>query len=86
MKNPLARLFPTSDVENPLTGKPMNREHAEYVGQLKEVRRNAKKAARSGNPAKRGPAVKVLAQVGPMIGQTYGQDAVVTLQREVGAR
>lgn len=70
---------------NPLTNEPMNTAEAEYVGQLKEVRRGAKKAARSGNPAKRGPALAALSRIGAMIGQTYGQDAAKTFQNG-GAR
>lgn len=72
-------------VENPMTGKAMNAEEAQYVTDLKTVRRNARPAARSGNPAKREPARKVVAAVGPMIHQTYVQDAVKTYRREVGA-
>lgn len=46
---------------------------AEYVDQLREVRRGAKQAARSGNPAKRIPAQAVVAQCGELIAATYRQ-------------
>lgn len=63
-------------MKNPLTGKKMSREAAAYVEQLRTVRRNAKKAARSGNPAKRYPAVTVLAQIPHLLAATYRQDAL----------
>lgn len=44
-------------IQNPITGEPVGKDAAEYIGQLRTVRRHAKKAARSGNPAKRGPAI-----------------------------
>lgn len=62
-------------MKNPLTGKKMPRDTADYVRQLRTVRRNAKTAARSGNPARREPAKKVLRRVGPTIGTVYVQDA-----------
>lgn len=84
--DPLARIAGVTDaVTNPLTEKPMNADEAEYVTKLKTIRRNAKKSLRSGNPAKRSPAQKVTAAVGPMLAQTYTQDAVKTYRREVGA-
>lgn len=67
---------------NPLNDKPMNAEHGVHVGKLKTIRRNAKKAARSGNPARRAPAERVLARVGSEIGYTYGQDVALTAQKE----
>lgn len=62
-------------MKNPLTGDDMTRDGAAYVEQLRTVRRGAKAAARSGNPAKRFPAYRVLAQIGPMIGVAYRTDA-----------
>lgn len=44
---------------------------AAYVEQLREVRRGAKQAARSGNPAKRIPAQQVVVQCGELIAATY---------------
>lgn len=68
-------------IENPITGEPVAKEAAEYIGQLRTVRRNAKKAARSGNPAKRGPALKALVQVPGMIRAVYRQDAAKAASR-----
>lgn len=50
-------------------------EAAEHVEKLREIRRNAKKAARSGNPAKRIPAQRVVDQVGPAIAAVYRVEA-----------
>lgn len=63
-------------ITNPFTQKPCSDELAEFVTKVREVRRNARKAARSGNPAVSGPARKVLAQVGPTLAAGY--------MREVG--
>lgn len=46
--------------KNPLTGQHLTDAQVERLAQYRTIRRNAKKAARSGNPAKRGPAVDVL--------------------------
>lgn len=61
-------------MKNPLNGKKMPKDTAAYVRQLRTVRRNARAAARSGNPARREPARKVLRRVGPTIGAVYVQD------------
>lgn len=65
---------------NPLTAEPVADDVAEYIGQIHEVRRNAKKASRSGNPAKRYPAIRVLGQVPHLIGAAYRRDAVRKMQ------
>lgn len=62
-------------MDNPLTGKPLSRKAAKHVEQLRTVRRNARKAARSGNPAKSAPARRVLSQVGPAIAAVYRSQA-----------
>jgi hypothetical protein len=65
----------SAKVINPLTGKPLRADAAKHVQKLRTVRRNAKKAARSGNPAKRCPAEQVLRQVGLAIGAVYRSEA-----------
>lgn len=62
-------------VDNPLTGKPLRDEAAEYVTKLREARAGAKKAARSGNPAKSGPARTALVHIPGVIRATYIQEA-----------
>jgi hypothetical protein len=62
-------------MKNPLTGDDMTADGAAYVEQLKTVRTGAKKAARSGNPAKHFPGRGVTAQVGHLIGAAYRADA-----------
>lgn len=54
-------------MKNPYTRRDASPKVEAYVEQVREVRRNARKAARSGNPAKRAPAQRVLGQVGPAI-------------------
>lgn len=46
--------------KNPMTGQPLTDLQVERVEQYRTVRRNAKRAARSGNPAKSAPAKSVL--------------------------
>ncbi len=62
-------------MKNPLTGDDMTPDGAVYVEQLQTVRTNAKKAARSGNPANRFPGRRVSAQVGRLISEAYMADA-----------
>lgn len=62
-------------MKNPLTGEPLRDEAVEHIEKLRTVRRNARKAARSGNPAKRFPALNVLIQVGPAIEAVYRSEA-----------
>lgn len=45
---------------NPLTEEPMSSEANDRVTEAKQARANAKKDARSGNPAKREPAKRLL--------------------------
>lgn len=61
-------------MKNPLTGEDMTAGGAVYVEQLQTVRTNARKAARSGNPAKRFPGRRVSAQVGRLISEAYMAD------------
>jgi hypothetical protein len=58
-------------MKNPFTGQDVTPKVEEYIEQLRTVRLNARKAARSGNPAKREPARRVLSQVGPAIEAAY---------------
>lgn len=62
-------------MENPLTGKDMRPEAVEFIDKLKEARRGAKKAARSGNPAVSGPARKALVDIPGVLRATYMQEA-----------
>lgn len=60
---------------NPLTDEPLSEEAAEYVEKLRTIRRNARKEARSGNPAKSGPARNVLYHTPRMIAAVYTKEA-----------
>lgn len=60
---------------NPATGKPLRKEAADYVEQLRTVRRNARIGIRSGNPATRAAAARVLTDVPTVIRHTYIQEA-----------
>jgi hypothetical protein len=60
---------------NPLTGEPLRDEASDYVDQLRQVQRNARGHARSGNPAKRHPARVVLARVPRLLRALYVQEA-----------
>ena len=70
MKNPMA-----TRPKNPLTDKPLTDRQIERVELLRTIRRRAKVAARSGDPAKRGPARRVLAQVPAEIVRVYRDGA-----------
>lgn len=59
---------------NPLTGESLRPEADSYVSDLRQVKRNARKAARSGNPAKRVPAKVVLARVPHLLSALYVQE------------
>lgn len=63
-----------NQIINPLTGKPVSKERAEFIATLREARAGAKKAARSGNPAVAGPARKALVDIPGVIRATYMQD------------
>lgn len=60
---------------NPLTGDDLHDEAAEFVDKLHVARRGARKAARSGNPAKSGPARQALADIPGVIRATYIEEA-----------
>lgn len=70
-------------IQNRVTGEPVSNDVAAYIVQLRTVRSNARRAARSGNPAKRGPALRVLSQVPLAIDAAYRQD---TSKHMAGAR
>lgn len=58
-------------MQNPLTGDDLPKRKAEHVEKLRQVRRGARKAARSGHPGKRAEALRVLAHVPAAIRQVY---------------
>jgi hypothetical protein len=58
-------------MKNPFTGKDASKQVEEHVEKLREIRRNARKAARSGNPAKSAPARRVLDHVSPSIAAAF---------------
>ena len=62
-------------VVNPITGKKLRKEAAETVRQAREARCNARRAARSGNPAKRADAMSVLRAAPRVIRAIYAQEA-----------
>lgn len=62
-------------MNNPYTGRELPKKAAEYVQRLRTVRRNAKAQTRSGNPAVRSQAERVLAEVPGMIAAVYANEA-----------
>jgi hypothetical protein len=62
-------------VQNPLTGEPLRDDAAVFVTKLRKARAGARKAARSGNPAKSGPARKTLVDIPGVLRATYIQQA-----------
>lgn len=65
----------TKMVINPITKRQLKKHPAEYVEELRAVRRGAKKKARSGNPAIRAQAEQVLDEVPGMIRTVYLREA-----------
>lgn len=59
---------------NPLTDEPLRPEASDYVDQLREVQRNARRDTRSGNPATSHPAKVVLARVPHLLRALYVQE------------
>lgn len=60
------------DMDNPMfIGKVLTHDQTLYVRKLRRVRNGATKALRSGNPAKRAEAARVLAEVPGMIRKVY---------------
>lgn len=60
---------------NPLTDKPLRRSAAGQVKKLRTIRRNARKDARSGNPAKRFPAQHAMRRAAALIRGIYIREA-----------
>lgn len=60
---------------NPLTKEPLSPEGAEYVQKIREACRGARRAARSGNPAKRVPALTVLRAAPRILAALYRKEA-----------
>jgi hypothetical protein len=58
-------------MDNPFTGKPVGEEAAAYIETVKTARRNARKAARSGNPAISGPARVIVRTAPRMVATVY---------------
>lgn len=50
-------------MKNVFNGRDLTAQQAERIQTLKQIRRDARVAARSGNPAKREPARRLLASV-----------------------
>lgn len=60
-----------TEIINPITGRPLKGKAKQYVTELRRVRRNALKEARSGNPAKAAPARHAIAQAADLIRRAY---------------
>lgn len=65
----------TPKINNPITNEPVSKGIAKLIHQAREARRGARKEARSGNPAKRFPALKALKDIPDYIRALYVQDA-----------
>lgn len=65
-----------TSIVNPVTDKPLPDDAAEYVTKVRAVRRQSRKDARSGNPAKSMPAIKATAAAPRLILAVYKQEAV----------
>jgi hypothetical protein len=63
------------DVINPLSGEALSPDRADFVRELRTVRRGARNAKRSGNPAKRAEAQKIEVMAPAMVATVYKQDA-----------
>ena len=55
--------------------RPLSDRSTELLLAVRQVRRDAQKASRSGNPAKRALAERALEAVGPTIQQIYATEA-----------
>jgi uncharacterized membrane protein len=62
-------------VINPISGTALSEDRSDFVRELRTVRRGARNATRSGNPAKRAEAARIEAMTPVMIAQVYKQDA-----------
>lgn len=61
-------------MNNPLTGDALSTAAVEHIEKLRQVRRGARKAARSGHPGKRAEAERVLAEVPKRIAEVYRRE------------
>lgn len=61
-------------IVNPLTGKKLRKEAADYVRQCRQARNAARRDARSGNPARRASAAPVLRAAPKLIRTIYRQE------------
>lgn len=59
--------------KNPLTDEPLTDKQVKALDDLRTVKTNAKKDARSGNPAKRVPALQALARIPSFVRRVYLQ-------------
>lgn len=59
---------------NPVDGEKVTGENSRYIRKLRRVRNNARKALRSGNPAKRADAAKVYVEAPELIRAAYRKD------------
>lgn len=64
-----------SQIVNPYTDEPLSDADAEYVAKVRVARINARKAARSGNPARRAEALGVVAAAPRLIRAVFAKDA-----------
>lgn len=64
--------------DNPITGEPLTDWQVERLDQLAVIKTNARKGARSGNPAIHAPARRVLAAIGRVKRMTYFQKGAPT--------
>lgn len=62
-------------ITNPIDGKKVTGETSRYIRKLRRIRNNARRAMRSGNPAKRVEAAKVYTETPEYIRAAYNNDA-----------
>jgi hypothetical protein len=62
-------------VVNPLNGEPLDKDKAGYVLACRAARNNARRALRSGNPARRAEAAVVFVTAPKLIRTLYRQEA-----------
>lgn len=62
-------------VINPISGVALSDQRSEFARELRTVRRGARNAKRSGNPAKRAEAARIEVMAPAMIATVYKQDA-----------
>lgn len=59
---------------NPVDGEKVTGDTSRYIRKLRRVRINARKAMRSGNPAKRAEAARVAADAPELVRSAYRSD------------